>query len=91
MKQTFKVQHNGIGKSHLLSEKLQLICNSKGDFCFSDFTELIYEGGVFYEKGEYFEEYRVCEEIINQKYCKKCIKSIKKQKNEQQTTTFRNK
>jgi hypothetical protein len=45
----YKTQHNGKGKSHLLSNDLDIICNSKGDFNFMNYRTLIIENGNFEE------------------------------------------
>jgi hypothetical protein len=48
----YKTQHNGKGKSHLLSNDLDIICNSKGDFNFMNYRTLIIENGKYFEECE---------------------------------------
>jgi hypothetical protein len=40
------------GKSHLLSNDLDIICNSKGDFNFMNYRTLIIENGKYFEECE---------------------------------------
>jgi hypothetical protein len=72
----YKTQHNGKGKSHLLSNDLDIICNSKGDFNFMNYRTLIIENGKYFEECENH-KHELSTDLVEFEYCKKCLKLCK--------------
>ena len=72
----FILQHNGKGKTHLLSNDLDLLCGSFGEFNFSPTTKLQFENDNFYEIFEGAKT-KISKELLEVEYCKKCLKKIK--------------
>jgi hypothetical protein len=67
----FTIQHNGVGKHHLLDENLEVLCKNKGDFNFTAYHTIIFRDGKFFEKNREETELKDC--LLESEYCKKCI------------------